>query len=122
MALLSFDFFLRALLSWHRADARRHEGHFATFPSWCWYGVGLTLFIWSSMGISLILVAPDMLNSAILYVASGLLVGMRSALAPPHRYAVMGLVLGLGCLTRASMFPMALVFLVMALRSAGGFG
>lgn len=122
LALMSFDFFLRALLARHRADVRKYEGRFATFPSWVWYGVGFTLFIWSSMYfITLILVVPDMLNSAILYTALGLLVGMRAEIAPPRRYAVLGLLLGLGYLARVSMFPVALAFFAVALRSAGEF-
>ncbi len=122
MSLLSFDFFLRTLITYHHANVRRYGNTFATLPTWVWYGLGFTLFIWSAVNSAMIFsVTPDLLNSAFLYLASGLLVRIRTEFMGLRPSGLLGVVLGLGYLTRASMFPLAFVFLGVALASAGDF-
>src|SRR5262249_31713565 len=74
-SLLSFDFFLRTLITSHHGHLRKRGNTFAVPPTWVWYGLGFTLFIWSSLNFTTIFtVTPDMLNSSVIYLASGLLV------------------------------------------------
>jgi hypothetical protein len=88
------------------------SGEFVSLPSWAWWSVGYSLFIWTSLSlIQIWAVTPDMLMAAIVYLAAGLIVQIR---IDPRRWApffYLGLTLGLGYLTKTFMFSMAMVFL-----------
>src|SRR5215217_2600876 len=83
LALICFEYFWRetrrALESELRPDNRE-----ITIPSWAWWAFGYALFVWSSVVlIRFRSVTPDMLLSAIVYVAAGLLVRIGSAAPRP---------------------------------------
>ena len=117
-ALGGFEFFLRAFVDHVRAsggDPRR-----ATLPEWAWWTLGYSLFIWTSLVlITIRSVLPDMCVAAFVYLASGLLLRMRSGTATRRTFILLGIVLGLGYLAKAVMFPLAFVFLAVALFSSG---
>jgi hypothetical protein len=120
-SLASFDFFWRTIIDHQRqrqaglaAESRR------ALPEEAWLGLGYALFIWSSLHlITLSGVHPDMAVSALVYLAAGLIVRIRREGAGWSEFALLGLVLGLGYLAKAAMFPLALIFLGVSLFAAG---
>ena len=81
-------------------------------PEWLWWTLGYLLFIWTSLSlIQIWSVTPDMLMAAIIYLAAGLIARIRSGESGWHLFFSLGLILGLGYLSKTFMFSMALVFL-----------
>ena len=120
-ALASFEFLMRAFI-----DHRRRSGNgtaedgTASLPEWAWWTLGYSLFIWTSLVlITILVVSPDMCVAAFVYLASGLLLRMRSGVANWCTLVLLGAVLGFGYLAKAVMFPLAFVFLAVALFSLG---
>lgn len=75
--------------------------------------VAYALFIWSSVElIGVSLTNPDMTLAAFLYVAFGLLLKIARDNEKKVTFALFGLTLGFGYLTKAVMFPLSFVFLV----------
>lgn len=112
LALICFGFFWRRLIDVARRDAPDER---AGFPEWVWISVGYALFIWSSLVLVRIwAVTPDMLLAALVYVAAGLLLDLGAGGARRRAWAAYGLVLGLGYLTKAVLFPIGFVFLLLA--------
>jgi 4-amino-4-deoxy-L-arabinose transferase-like glycosyltransferase len=62
-------------------------------------------------------VTPDMLVAAIVYLAGGIILRVQSGAGTRQTFALLGIVLGLGYLAKAAMFPMAFVFLGVSLFS-----
>jgi 4-amino-4-deoxy-L-arabinose transferase-like glycosyltransferase len=76
--------------------------------------LGYSLFIWSTVGDLVLLINPDLLVTASVLLAAGLLIRMEIAAgARCALYAWFGVCLGFGYLTKAILFPMAFVFLAM---------
>lgn len=119
-ALICFDFFWRELREVRQeASARLSNGWLTTFPEWAWLALGYALFLWSSLIlIKIWAVTPDMCVAAFVYLAAALLIRIRRGLAGWTTFALLGGVLGLGYLAKAAMFPLAFVFLAVALFSA----
>jgi hypothetical protein len=120
-ALICFDFFWREFMRLRReASARNSNGGLTTLPEWAWLALGYALFLWSSLNlIKIWAVTPDMCVAAFVYLAAALLIRIRRGLARWTTFALLGGVLGLGYLAKAPMFPLAFVFLAVALFSAG---
>jgi hypothetical protein len=80
-----------------------------------WMIFGYAIFTWSSLYlITLSVVTPDLLFSAFVYLALGMLHrGLERKSIP--MYAATGVVMALGYLARAVMFPLALVLIGIAL-------
>jgi hypothetical protein len=121
-ALASFEFFLRSFI-----DYRRKRGNDACdrwdvrLPERAWWILGYSLFIWTSLVlIGTKLVTPDMCVAAFVYLAAGLLLRIRGGSATWHKFVFFGAVLGFGYLAKAVMFPLAFVFLAVAMFSFGG--
>jgi hypothetical protein len=117
--ILNFVIFIATLLCFEFMWGNLREfsltlqsGEFVTLPSWAWWSLGYSLFIWTSLSlIQIWAVTPDMIMAAIVYLAAGLIVKIR---IDPHRWSpfvYLGLALGLGYLTKTFMFSMAAVFL-----------
>lgn len=112
-AATCFDFFLQQLICF-RQEA---EGEPAV-PGWVYPAIGYLLFLWSSL--SLVRVSetnPDMLVAAFFYLACGFLLLIRRGRGGRWIYSGLGVVLGLGYLTKAAMFPIALVCLAVVWAS-----
>ncbi|MGQ9649600.1 MAG: hypothetical protein ACUVXJ_05795 [Phycisphaerae bacterium] len=122
-ALASFHFLWVGL--WHRGLSRARAAPADAgerLPSWAWLVLGYALFIWTSLDlITLRIVTPDMCVAACVYLAAGILVHLQRGQAGTGWFALLGLVLGIGYLTKAIMLPMAVVFAVVALFAAGRF-
>lgn len=81
-------------------------------PDGLWWGLGYLLFIWTSLSlIEIWSVTPDMLMAALVFLAAGITVRIRAGDGNYRLFAGLGLVLGLGYLSKTFMFSIALVFL-----------
>lgn len=108
-SLWSFDFFLREFISLRR---ERESADELSVPAWVWLMIGYTLFLWSAL--QLIQVSetnPDMLVAAFVYLTAGLLIRVKRGVAGWPAYLTMGVMLGLGYLTKLIMFPVSLICL-----------
>ncbi|HEU4566248.1 MAG TPA: hypothetical protein VFS05_16415 [Gemmatimonadaceae bacterium] len=110
-ALVAFELFLSAFMrAYERAESREGE---PAMPRPGWLVAGYSLFIWSALHLNtLILVTPDMWVEAWAYLAAALLVRARLGDTRWLTFASLGLVLGVGYLTKAAMLPIGLAFLV----------
>ena len=77
----------------------------------CWYILGYSLFLTASIVlIGLNQVTPDLCISAFVYLISALILRVRSRNAVNSAFVLLGVVLGAAYLTKAVIFPLALVF------------
>jgi hypothetical protein len=105
--LACFDFFLQEIILLRQRSESQDELH---VPTWVWLTIGYTLFLWSSLAlVGVSETNPDMLVAAFFYAACGLLARMRRGVAGWPTHAALGLVLGLGYLTKAILFPISLI-------------
>jgi hypothetical protein len=115
-SLFSFEYF------WRQARITQQERltpGFVTLPDWAWWMVGYLFFIWVSLTlIEVWAVTPDMLMSALVYLASGQLLRLQRGETRTQPFLLLGAFLGLGYLSKAIMFPISFVFLGVALISA----
>ncbi|HET6671340.1 MAG TPA: hypothetical protein VFH15_14025 [Pyrinomonadaceae bacterium] len=110
VALLSFAYFLRVL----RRDRQLRVTGIA-LPEWSWLVFGYTIFIWTSLFMNRVSrTSPDLLVAALIFLASGLLLRIRAAASRWQLFAALGIVLGVGYLTKTIMFPLAFVFIFVA--------
>ncbi|HMG75058.1 MAG TPA: hypothetical protein VK582_16265 [Pyrinomonadaceae bacterium] len=115
LALLSFDFFLREFIKARQQD--RDEA----LPVYLWLTIGYLLFISSSLlMITLGVVSPDMLIAACIYLAAALLLRIRGNPQQKADYIFLGLVLGIGYVSKTVMFPLAFVILSVSFILAPG--
>lgn len=121
VALASFEFFMQELLKYNQVRAAQtRETGYARIPDWALKSLGYGLFVFFALGfITLWLVTPDMLVAALIFLAAGILLRIRTGRATRLSFVLFGLILGLGYLAKTSMLPMALVFLGVALLSGG---
>ncbi|HEV2802238.1 MAG TPA: hypothetical protein VGW12_17330 [Pyrinomonadaceae bacterium] len=99
-------------------DAR---ADFQTLPRAAWLIFAYALFIWTSLSMNRVArTSPDVLVSALVFVASALLLRVRTRRAGWTTFALLGLTLGAGYLTKTFMFPLAFVFLAASLFAGGG--
>lgn len=113
-ALVCLEFLLAAATK--SPGARDSASDRIPLPRWTVFAIGYAVFLWSSLDlITVRLVAPDMLMSAFLYLAAGLLLQIWARPDAFSRFLLLGLVLGLGYLAKAPMFPMAAAFFLFAL-------
>ncbi len=106
-----FSFLIRELVRTRRIE--RAELGLVTVPDRALVALGYSLVIWSSLFlITVALESPDMLVTAFVYLATGLLVRIRR---DPSRWAtfiVLGVVLGAGFLAKSVMLPLTVIFLL----------
>lgn len=116
-AFASFKIFWRQV--WNYLQTR--PGSETGLPGWAFQALGSLLFIWTSLTlIEIWSVTPDMLMAAIIYLAAALTLRMRLEVQSWSVYALLGLVLGLGYLSKTIMLPVALLFMGVGFLSAGG--
>lgn len=110
-ALACFDALLQALANGGLAG-RTFEASGSVFSRRALLAIGYAVFIWSSLDlITLGEVSPDMLMAGFVYLAAWLLVLIAKQPAKSFWSAVLlGLVLGVGYLAKAPMFPLAFVY------------
>lgn len=119
-ALVCFEFFWRQLTRYRRSAQAGAGPDQVALPEWAWGALGYALFIWSSLTlIKIWVVTPDMLMACFVYLAAALVVRIRLSHTGWLTFGLLGAILGLAYLAKAVMFPMAFVFLVAGLFSAG---
>lgn len=117
LALVAFEFFWRQAGSARRCLISVDNGRLA-LPTWAWDSLGYSLFMWSSLAlIQVWSVTPDMLMAAHLYLAAGLIWKVRAGNRSPSTFLLLGLILGLGYLTKAIMLPIGLLLWVAVITS-----
>ncbi len=117
-AFATFELLLRALLDASEARARETGGE--ALPRAALAAVGYALFLWASLGmLSLMKPTPDMLMSGLLYLAVWLLVRIGAGRDDARTLALFGIVLGVGYLAKAIMFPLGVVMIGMTLLMRG---
>jgi hypothetical protein len=121
LALLCFAYFWRQVMNYHHSRTESSAGvRFAAFPDWALSSLGYLLFISSSLIlIEIWSVTPDMLMAAFVYLAAGLVVRLRLGFVTWRTFILLGLVLGLGYLTKAIMLPVTVLFLGISLFTVG---
>ncbi|HLL72392.1 MAG TPA: hypothetical protein VK363_13200 [Pyrinomonadaceae bacterium] len=131
-ALLSFAHFLRELKLFRdtrtannddkRGDKRGDDrvDSQQSLPDWAWLAFAYALFVWTSLSMNRVArTSPDVLVSALVFLASALLLRMRMHRAGWFAFALFGLTLGVGYLSKTFMFPLAFVFLAASLFAQG---
>ena len=128
LSLAAFVFFLRELERFRQARANEDDDHNARdadagsqgLPRAAWLVFAYTLFIWTSLSMNRVArTSPDVIVSALVFVASALLLRVRMRSAGWPAFALYGLTLGIGYLTKTFMFPLAFVFLTACLFAYG---
>ncbi|MEP0918046.1 hypothetical protein NC981_14560 [Leptolyngbya sp. DQ-M1] len=116
IAFISFEFFLQQWTEGRQHSRQLSEECSIQIPEWAWLTVGYSLFLWAALGLTGVqLDVPDNATSACVYATSGFLLKMRSRTATWGTYLLFGMVLGLGYLSKAVMFPLAFVFFLVAI-------
>ena len=116
-ALGCFEFFWREVLRSRKQPGTDGERPLMLSEN-ALTGLGYALFTIASLQmIEIWSVTPDLLMSAWVYLAAGLLLQIRRGSATADTFVRLGAVLALGYLSKAVMFPLALVFLGTALLS-----
>jgi hypothetical protein len=116
-ALGCFSFFLRELLSYQQSkrEVLSKEG-IETLPEWSLIIVGYTLFVWFSLRfIKIYQVTPDLTLSAFIYLISGIILRIRKGFINWRLFFFLGIILGLGYLTKTVMFVLSFVFMLVSL-------
>lgn len=115
----ALEFLLRELMRYQHAESTSGLDSVG-LPEAAWRVLGLALFLFSSFDmIDLNQRGPDLCVTVAVYVATGLLLRVQGGRAGWLGYGTLGLALGLGYLAKAAMFPMAFVYLGIALVAAG---
>lgn len=117
--IVNFLIYLFALASfeymWRHVRATKEMPEVLPIPEPFWWALGYLLFIWTSLSlIQLWAVTPDMLMATFVFLAAGLIAQIRAGRHDLYCFLKLGLVLGLGYLSKTFMFSTALVFLVLA--------
>lgn len=106
IALSSFEFM------WKRVRAYEASNESYAIPDFWWWTLGYLLFIWISLGlIEIWSVTPDMLMAGLVFLAAGLIARIRGGEESRWNFLILGLILGLGYLSKSFMFSVAIVFL-----------
>jgi hypothetical protein len=109
IALSSFEFMWKTVRTYEASTESYSISDF-----W-WWTLGYLLFIWISLSlIEIWAVTPDMLMSVFVFLAAGLIAQMRAGEAGRWSFLNLGLILGLGYLSKSFMFSTAIVFLAIA--------
>jgi hypothetical protein len=120
LSFFAFRFFLNSSLDTIRlnTDAQKTDAQkteLRPLPEWALCILGYSLFLWSSLIIvGVALIGPDLLVTAFVYLAAGMLLRLRRQ-ASLLSFAVFGLTLGVGYWAKAIMFPISLVFLAVSI-------
>jgi hypothetical protein len=130
VSFLGFAIYLAAiscfLFFWRSLDSGRPEAgsgdapSSAGLPSTAWLLLGYALFLWTTLDLGRLTFNPaDLLLACCVYLAAGVLAGLRAGDLARHNFALLGAALGLGYLSKTAMLPLSVVFLVVAVRLVG---
>jgi len=111
-AFFCFRMFLHSCLDGLDASvARTGDDTHCPIPEPALLALGYALFLWSSLElISVAELGPDLLVSAVVYLAAALLLRLERE-ARLLNFVIFGLILGIGYWAKAVMFPLGILFL-----------
>lgn len=119
-AMVCLEYFLSSLCSYiqYRSDGQDTRG----LPDWMIKTIGFALFFWASLYMTPpSLVTPDMLVLGIALASGAILLQIAIGKNSWFKFALLGVVLGLGFLAKAVMFPLAFIFMAVSVVAVGGF-
>jgi len=115
VTLASFSVFM-----WEFLRANKDSAANGRLPDWSWLVLGYSLFTWATIRLMPPhLPEPDSIVCALVYLIFAMLFRIRRGAVTWAGSIFFGLLLGLGYLAKAIMFPMAFVFTGVALMLAG---
>jgi hypothetical protein len=118
LALRAFEYLWRELTDLCNASAAS-ETRMSRIAPVTWAAVGYSLFIYCSLNLNTLwAVTPDLAVAALVYVAAGLVLRLGRGTGSAWHAAALGVVLGLGYLAKAAMFPLGLACLVVLVAFA----
>jgi len=117
--IAAFEFFWSSLLRREEEASESREQGVQPIPPVQMWILGYSFFIWSTVGGIVTAINPDLCMTTMALLAAGLLVRITNGTEEKRSlYVWFGICLGVGYLTKAILFPMGVVFLiVMALAS-----
>ena len=122
-SFVCFNFFWREVIFYYQARIPKDSLNSSfEIPKWVWVVLGYSLFLLSSLQwIGIYCDTPDMCVAAIVYLAAALVLRIHQPSNSKHwlNFIALGGVLGLGYLSKTAMFPVAFVFLGVAMFSVG---
>ncbi len=109
VSMAAFEIFLRELCRSHRMRGLEDES-VQPVPVLAMQAIGYPLFlyaglIWISVGI----VTPDQCVAVVMYLVAALMLRIRRRDAGWSWYSILGILLGIGYLTKAALFPLGLI-------------
>ncbi|HYB60236.1 MAG TPA: hypothetical protein VEH50_02045 [Methylomirabilota bacterium] len=118
LSLACFAFFFQELTALVEARLSRQSERFRL--GWAWVLFGYSLFVYASLElIGVRTDTPDLLVCAATLLATALLIRMLRGVASWRPYFWLGVVLAVGYLAKAVMFPLALVFILCSVFVGG---
>ncbi len=118
-ALVSFHYLLTGIINYKRS-LEAQEGRYLVVPEWVWLMLGYSIFLWSSLAIiSLKVATPDLCVAGFTYLLCGTLLRIRMGDKRYRTFILFGLMLGVGYLAKAPLFPLSFVFLAVAALLVG---
>jgi hypothetical protein len=120
-SLACFEFLLTALIANRNSrDQETMRDETAGVAGSAMWILGYSLFIATSILMTRLLFStPDTLVAAVVYVASGLILRIRHGQKDSRTFVILGIVLGIGYLSKPVMLPLGFLFLATALFAAG---
>ena len=115
--VLAFQFFWSEVFRLYRLLSQREpQPSSSCFSENEFWGFGYAIFLFMHLNL-VTCTTPDMLLSTIVYSSAGLILKIKLSGATSLRFWLLGLLLGVGFLTKAVMLPLATVFLMAAVLS-----
>ena len=115
VTLASFSVFM-----WEFLRANKDTASNERFPDWSWLVLGYSLFTWSTIRLMPPhLPEPDSIVCALVYLIFAMFFRIRRGSVTWGESICLGVLLGLGYLAKAIMFPMAFVFTGVTLMLTG---
>jgi hypothetical protein len=97
---------------WARVRKTNPDPEFLRVSEALWWTLGYLLFIWTSLSlIQIWAVTPDMLMAGLLFLAAGLIGKIRSGDTNHRLFLSLGMILGLGYLSKTFMISVTPIFL-----------
>lgn len=109
--LAAFEFFWSGLLD--RPESKFAPGASKPLSPRTLWILGYSLFIWMTIGSLITVINPDLCVAAITWLIAGIVIRLRAKANDEWPWRIgFGLVLGIGYLAKAVMFPAGIVFVV----------
>ncbi|MCU1341669.1 MAG: hypothetical protein JWN92_1092 [Candidatus Acidoferrum typicum] len=114
-SMAAFEFFLDELCRSQRSPGQGNAS-LQPVPVWAMRAFGYSLFLYAGLvWISIWTVTPDQCVAVVMYLVAGLLLRMQRVSAGWTSYLLLGILLGVGYLTKAALFPLGIVSLAATL-------